>query len=260
MTAVEAPPGGATDIQTFVRNRYFYGKLLDVFHFDLEQKYFNDKRWLLNRLVTGYGVVCGLNVQLTDDHQNIQVYPGVAIDKAGREIVVPAPSKPVAIPDAPKPPETPPKDAKEEDDCEDQSYGHVCICYHECAGDPEPVRAGDCDAPAEPCAPGSIRERYTVSIQPRRAHKIHMPPVDDLIANGRVNYEALTNHVTKDCAKLPSNPCIPLANVRLPQAGQKAADDSIDITVRPIVFTNDLLYELLQAFMMQSSNRPRTAK
>jgi hypothetical protein len=23
-------------IQTFVRNRYFYGKLLDVFHFELE--------------------------------------------------------------------------------------------------------------------------------------------------------------------------------------------------------------------------------
>jgi len=46
----------AASVKTFVRNRYFYGKLLDVFHFELEQNYLNAKRWLLTRLVTGYGV------------------------------------------------------------------------------------------------------------------------------------------------------------------------------------------------------------
>ena len=52
------------ELKTPVRNRYFYGKLLDVFHFELEQSYFNAKRWRLNRRVFGFGVICGLDVQL----------------------------------------------------------------------------------------------------------------------------------------------------------------------------------------------------
>ena len=40
----------------FERNRYFYGKLLTVRDFESEQKYFNDKSRLLNRLLFGSGV------------------------------------------------------------------------------------------------------------------------------------------------------------------------------------------------------------
>jgi hypothetical protein len=248
------PPATGDDIQTFVRNRYFYGKLMDVFHFDLEQHYFNEKRWLLNRLVTGYGVICGLNVVLTEDGRNLYVGPGVALDKAGREIVVPVNSALVAIPDAPPPPEKPPASKEEEDECDEQGYAHVCICYDECAGDPEPVHAGDCDVP-EPCPPGSIRERYTVCLRPRRAHKIHaVSNIEDLVSSGRLNYEALANYITGNCHEVPHDTCISLANVKLPPAGQPAPEDAIDITVRPIVFTNRLLYELLLAL---TSNRQR---
>jgi hypothetical protein len=44
------------DLKVPVRNRYFYGKLLDVHQLEMEQEYFNAKRQLLNRLVTGPGV------------------------------------------------------------------------------------------------------------------------------------------------------------------------------------------------------------
>src|SRR5206468_11586399 len=40
------------------RNKYFYGKLMDVPHFQMEQTYGNWKRWLLNRLALGEGVLC----------------------------------------------------------------------------------------------------------------------------------------------------------------------------------------------------------
>ena len=40
------------------RNHYFYGKLLDEQHLTMEQRYFNQKRWLLNRLTVGGGVLC----------------------------------------------------------------------------------------------------------------------------------------------------------------------------------------------------------
>lgn len=74
----------------FERNRYFYGKLLTVRDFESEQKYFNDKRRLLNRLLYGSGVLSGMQVVAVDD-KTISVEMGVAIDYIGREIVIPSP-------------------------------------------------------------------------------------------------------------------------------------------------------------------------
>ena len=74
----------------FERNRYFYGKLLTVSDFEVEQKYMNDKRRLLNRFLYGSGVVCGLNVVRVDDN-TVSVEMGLALDFAGREIVVDTP-------------------------------------------------------------------------------------------------------------------------------------------------------------------------
>lgn len=74
----------------FERNRYFYGKLLTVRDFESEQKYFNDKRRLLNRLLFGSGVLSGMSVVAVDD-KTVSVEMGVAIDYIGREVVIPAP-------------------------------------------------------------------------------------------------------------------------------------------------------------------------
>jgi len=77
------------DLPYFKRNNYWRGKLLTANDFLLEQSYFNRKRWLLNRTVSGWGVVCGLDVILQDSaNDRIIVTPGVAIDACGREIVV----------------------------------------------------------------------------------------------------------------------------------------------------------------------------
>lgn len=75
----------------FERNRYFYGKLLSVEDFEAEQKYFNDKRRTINRFLFGNGVVCGLDVVEVDD-ESISVERGLALDFAGREIVVDEPA------------------------------------------------------------------------------------------------------------------------------------------------------------------------
>ena len=74
----------------FERSRYFYGKLLTVDDFETEQKYMNDKRRMANRFLHGSGVVCGMNVVRVDD-RTISVEMGLALDFAGREIVVDAP-------------------------------------------------------------------------------------------------------------------------------------------------------------------------
>lgn len=72
------------------RNRYFYGKLLTVRDFESEQKYFNDKRRILNRLLHGAGVVCGMQVVAVDD-KSISVETGMALDYTGREILIASP-------------------------------------------------------------------------------------------------------------------------------------------------------------------------
>lgn len=74
----------------FERNHYFYGKLLSVEDFELEQKYMNDKRRLINRFLFGSGVVTGLSV-VDVDEQTVSVEAGFALDCWGREIVVDEP-------------------------------------------------------------------------------------------------------------------------------------------------------------------------
>lgn len=71
----------------FQRNRYFYGKFLSVDDFELEQRYMNDKRRMLNRFLYGTGVVCGMQVVGLDDY-TISIEKGLALDFSGREIVV----------------------------------------------------------------------------------------------------------------------------------------------------------------------------
>ncbi|MGN0684251.1 MAG: hypothetical protein ACI4JY_11295 [Oscillospiraceae bacterium] len=74
----------------FERNRYFYGKMLTARDFEIEQRYFNNKRRLLNRVLFGAGVICGLGVYQNDD-TSFSVETGMALDYQGREIVVPTP-------------------------------------------------------------------------------------------------------------------------------------------------------------------------
>src|SRR5512136_2899485 len=71
------------------RNHYYYGKLLDEHSLQMEQDYVNRKRWLLNRLGLGAGVLCGLEVTASADGKQLRISPGVAIDALGREIIVP---------------------------------------------------------------------------------------------------------------------------------------------------------------------------
>lgn len=78
-------------IYPFIRNRYFYGKLLTVRDFEIEQRYFNDKRRMTNRLSVGTGILTGLDVVAVND-RTVSIDPGIAIDSFGREIVVSLPA------------------------------------------------------------------------------------------------------------------------------------------------------------------------
>ena len=77
------------------RLNYFYGRLLSAEDLTAEQNYFIEKQQLHNRYLHGWGVVSGLGVR--EQNGGIVVDPGVAIDCAGHELVLTAPTL-VAIP------------------------------------------------------------------------------------------------------------------------------------------------------------------
>jgi len=197
-------------LQSPARNRFFYGKLLDQFHLSMEQRYFNDKRWLINRLSLGEGVLCGLIVAPSRDRKRILVGPGVAIDAIGREIIVPVESQPVD----PRQPT---------DDCCDpagkplEGAGVVTIClrYLEC--ETEPVAALVCGCETEHgCEHGTIRERYCIGVE-KGAHK--PPGIDEracaaLVVGRRARRrrEQLCVALSGKCADAKAD-CVTLATV-----------------------------------------------
>ena len=71
------------------RPHFFTGKLLTSADFELEQNYSIEKFKRHNRNLHGFGIVSGLEVGSSSGQ--ILVKPGMALDCAGNEIVVPAP-------------------------------------------------------------------------------------------------------------------------------------------------------------------------
>lgn len=260
MGAVRPARGSGFRFEAPERNRYFHGQMLGVRQFQLETDYHSRKRWLVNRLVVGYGVVCGLGVRMAEGENEpaIVVEPGLAIDRWGREIVVEKETSPIPIP-----PHLLNEDAAEgggeaagrsarqghgEHD-EERKGLHVILCYHECVAEPTAVLAGDC-RDEQPCQPGLIRERYIIDFGPGclrvRRPKLSIP---DVISDGRLDYEALVKAVSEPCP-CPEDPCIPLANLFLdfdPKTGRCHCRREVDLAVRPIVYTNDLLLQLILA-------------
>jgi hypothetical protein len=271
MGAVKPAHGSGFRFEAPERNRYFHGQLLGVRQFELETEYHSRKRWLVNRLILGYGVVCGLAVRTIEGEEaKVVVEPGFAIDRWGREILVEKEAGPIGLPphllneDAAsgqgEPAARSTRHAKPNGDHDEEKKGlHVVLCYHECVAEPTAVLAGDC-RDEEPCQPGLIRERYTIDIRPgclRPRHpRLSMP---DVISDGRLDYEALVKAVSEPCPK-PHDPCIPLANLFLdfePKTGRCTCRREVDLTVRPIVYTNDLLLQLILAAVVEAPSYPR---
>lgn len=148
----------------FERNRYFYGKLLSVEDFELEQKYYNDKRRMINHFVCGSGVVAGMYVVVVDE-RTISVEAGCALDAWGREIVVDTPViRKLSLLDG-------------FESCEDMQDGcvYLCIEYDERETSPVHNIAGNAGAAAEDSVQNSrVREGYRLYLTNRSPEEINL--------------------------------------------------------------------------------------
>lgn len=241
-------------LTTPTRNQFFYGKLMDVFHFQLETTYQNRKRWLLNRLNLGFGVVCGLAVVPTNEGQHVQIAAGIAIDKLGREIIVPAASPPI--------------DPRQPTDAWGRPAGnliadgesvYLCLAYHECETEPVPVLVGDCGR--EPtCAASLIKERYRILVKAGSAPSSNLTcQLPDLLASplDRSNFhDQLSDRISQNCAEVTGETCIPIAQITLPAAGELITADSINVKIRPLIYSQPLILETLLCLAQQIQTTP----
>jgi hypothetical protein len=237
-------PQAPTALAAPERNHFFYGKLLDVPHLDLEQDYFNAKRWLLNRLLDGAGVVTGLAVAPAVNGTRLAIQPGVAVDGWGREIVVPALSVPfdprTLIGD----------DGKTTGTVTGAGSVTIGICYKDCGISPEPVMIANCN-PAGDCAPGITREQYALIVQAGTAlpspskctfTDLFKPPAN---SNDIPDiHPKLAGRIAQPYTDPTGKGCVLLAQVNLPASGAITAA-MVDNTVRPVVVSTGLLLELI---------------
>ena len=73
---------------TLERPRYFTGQLIDEADLTDEQLYFREKARRHNRMLHGWGIVCGLCIRPGAMRCELTVEPGYALDPYGDEIVV----------------------------------------------------------------------------------------------------------------------------------------------------------------------------
>jgi hypothetical protein len=228
---------GNSVLHTLERNRFYYGKLMDVRHWELEQLYGREARQLVTRLGLGSGVVCGLGVAMGTDGC-LWIEPGVAVDFRGREIVVPY-RLCIEHPDQPT-------DCLGRPDGDPVTDGVVTIgvCYHECLTEPAPALQCGCDT-VERCEHGMVQEKYCIRVD-RAADDTRTPFPCETIFPASPPTDFNRRHVVFDTlgASCPpgSDDCVTIATVTFAKDKPAVVDP---FTRRRVIYSNQTLFELI---------------
>jgi hypothetical protein len=207
------------------RPRYFTGQLLTAEDLEAEQSYFLTGRRTHNRLLHGWGVVCGLGVKPSGSG-GVLVDTGPAMDRLGREIVVPAPQE---MPDPRQPIDDRGKPCGEP---VDSDVITICLAYAERPeGDADPARF--------------VRESYTLAVRPGPVdpRPIKTPAEVALTGSADDVLRALCEAAVCDASD-PAEPCVPIATV----SGRKGEAD-VSPCPRPMLAAKDVLLGVILSLL-----------
>ena len=240
-------------VKHFERNNYFHGKMLSARDLRVEQEYFNEKRWLINRMITGWGIVCGLEV--TVDYGCLVVKPGLALDCCGHELLV---CEPQAL--------HPDKIAKQLEIDTYQPFQPVrwvlCLEYRECKTERVKPRS-DCEQ-GEEGEYNHIRDHYQLRFRlwnpddPKNPageqpcphdHNEFCCPYDGL--GKEISVQKALVDASRECPECKDCECVVLAIGTLKPGTKQYADVEIDDQswkYRRIVYTNPALANLIRCF------------
>ena len=162
------------------RVNYVHGLVLGVDEFLQEEFYLLEKHRRHNRLLHGYGTVCGLAVELddTDNGPQVMVRSGMAINPRGEEIRVPSdqcawlnewllqhgsevteamgspPSGPLSL--------------------------YLVLCYRECKTDFIPIPSGPCQSLEETSAASRIADHFALQLTTSKPQQVEDETIKDL--------------------------------------------------------------------------------
>jgi len=157
----ECPNNKLCEYNRFKRDRYFHGMLMTDRDFSEEQKYHIEKRKLHNRMLHGWGVVCGLGIKPTvPESSKVIITPGMALDCLGNEILV-CDDFEVDFGNVCSGTEV--KGLCEETGGTKDCTRYVCIKYSEISTDPIPVYTPGGGCEERVCDHSRIREGFCVS-------------------------------------------------------------------------------------------------
>jgi len=267
------PKCGVCATNPFERNNYFYGKQFTVRDLVQEQSYLNDKRHLVNRMVLGWGVVCGLDVYWDQHKRRLVVKPGMALDCCGHEITV-CEDQYFSLDD-------------NDDDCRHDEKPKppgtyvLCLEYYECEAEPIDLPAVGCDSKGK-TEFNRIRDGFKLKLKrwddacaKEPPPKVSCQSDSKHPADGEVKapnchtedvHHYLCRKLKKCCPECEDCDCVILATVTIEATpvppgkgdqyqgkqgpaeppGQQPKDPIVDsCTNRKLVYNNQLLYDLI---------------
>lgn len=229
------------DLKAFERNRYFYGKLLTVRDFETEQRYFIDKHRLINRLIHGSGVACGLMVSMkSGSNTTVTIESGVALDCCGREIVVPVAQD---------------IDLSKENIFTTQPAAYIVLKYDWCGKEKVP-NVSDVSSCEETCCYSRIMESYKIEVVKDKPEECIV--FDEKFCGNMENFiknpdDAEARKKLLDawqkCATIGSDPAVNLAFVK-----KEGSSFTIDNTARTLLYSNPILYEVMKCHLNNLEN------
>jgi hypothetical protein len=150
----------------FARNTWFDGKVITAADFVTEQDYFLTMHHRHDRLLHGWGVVCGLRVRAHPTPacrpQYVVIEPGSALDCCGREVRIDQPTlfdfraAFIAAWRAANGPHAQPDKAAHRLE--------IVLRYQECPAEPVPVLFEGCAPAGQSCLPNRVVEGFDVGV------------------------------------------------------------------------------------------------
>ena len=226
----------------YERNNHFYGKLMTVRDYKVEQNYINEKRWLINRMVNGSGIVSGLKVSLTKDSDDkvtgFSIQPGLALDKCGREIIVY-------------------EEYRHTFEKEITESCFICIEYHECETEPLEILPISCNQDKKHQF-NRIKDSFNVLVLTpeelecyekdicSESTEVHSPacPLEDKTTSlHKYLCDKITNTDADACVACNY---IILGTLKYEEDNDISLDE--DCSDNPLVYSNPTLYEMLECY------------
>jgi hypothetical protein len=238
-----------SELEPLDRNNYYYGKLMTAQDFFLEQNYFNEKRWLLNRMISGWGIVCGLDVTSKEGLTNkVIISPGLAIDCYGREILITKEQEVILKPEVNQ------CEGELSDTVEELDALLICLEFYACLMEPVPVVVSSGCKPNKSCEFNRIRDHYKIRVRKKKDIEVsssgpHFCPFNE--EERRNLHKFLCDKLKAGCPECSEQPCLILAEVTLDSNNPEVY--KIDTcSRRKLVYNNPLLFDLINCFARSS--------